>query len=135
MRPLCSEESRCARFWRTRFSGITQRFAPERRELHDAGLYRFRQTGERHSNSPGTRAADASLYQGADARGLPRHIAELVETREPVAIRDLLDIAPGSPIPLDEVQSEAEILARFSHAGDVARRAWVRRRIARSRLR
>ncbi len=43
-----------------------------------------------------------------------RAYAELAETREPVAIRDLFDFAPGNPIVLEEVDSESAILARFT---------------------
>src|SRR5437016_12215964 len=36
------------------------------------------------------------------------------EQRDPIAVRDLLEVAPADPIPLDEVESEASILSRFS---------------------
>src|SRR5439155_249431 len=39
---------------------------------------------------------------------------ELGEQRDPIAVRDLLEVAPADPIPLDEVESEASILSRFS---------------------
>ena len=39
---------------------------------------------------------------------------ELGQQREPVAVRDLLEIVPGKPLPLDEVETEASILGRFS---------------------
>src|SRR5580700_3244274 len=39
---------------------------------------------------------------------------EIAGKREPVAIRDLLEIAPGVPVPLGEVESEASVLSRFS---------------------
>jgi len=88
-------------------------FAPAAPELHDAGLYRFRQTGERHSNSPEL-VRRMHRYIKAPSLDGYQSFAELVEAREPVAIRDLLEPAPGAAIPLEAVQSEAEILARFS---------------------
>jgi glutamate synthase domain-containing protein 2 len=39
---------------------------------------------------------------------------ELAGNKEPVAIRDLLEVAPAIPVPLQEVESEASILSRFS---------------------
>ena len=43
-----------------------------------------------------------------------RAFVELGHQREPVAVRDLLDIVPGKPLPLDQLESEASILSRFS---------------------
>jgi glutamate synthase (ferredoxin) len=88
-------------------------FARDGRDLEDAGYYRFRQTGERHSSSPElvrrlhryVRAPDPEAYHA---------FAELAEAREPVAVRDLLEIVSCAPAPLAEVESEAAILARFS---------------------
>jgi glutamate synthase (ferredoxin) len=82
-------------------------------DLPDAGLYRFRQTGERHSNSPEL-VRRMHRYIKSPTRDAYSAFAELAESREPVAIRDLLEITPGKPIPLEKVQPEAEILARFS---------------------
>ena len=39
---------------------------------------------------------------------------ELGHQREPVAIRDLLEFVPGKALPVDEVETEASILSRFS---------------------
>ncbi len=39
---------------------------------------------------------------------------EVAATREPVTIRDLLEIAPATPVPLQEVESDTSILSRFS---------------------
>ncbi|HUJ32540.1 MAG TPA: glutamate synthase large subunit [Candidatus Acidoferrum sp.] len=91
----------------------TEAFAPGAAELSDAGLYRFRQTGERHSNSPEL-VRRMHRYIKSPTRESYQSFSALAEGREPVAIRDLFQIPPGAPIPLDEVQPESEILARFS---------------------
>src|SRR5208282_3243813 len=88
-------------------------FAPGAPELQDAGLYRFRQIGERHSNSPELVRRMHRYIKSPTPEGY-RAFAELVETREPVAIRDLLDTVSGTTIPLEAVQSEAEIVTHFS---------------------
>ena len=88
-------------------------FSAEAPGLRDAGLYRFRKDGERHSNSPDfVRRLHAFVKTPGEAQF--RSLNELAENREPVAIRDLLEVAPGSPIPLARSESEASILTRFS---------------------
>src|SRR5947199_2498311 len=88
-------------------------FAGKTTDLRDFGLYRFRHSGEQHANSPEV------------VRGMHRYIkspteendaafVELGEQRDRIAVRDLLEVAPADPIPLDEVESEASILSRFS---------------------
>ena len=88
-------------------------FASSAPEMHDAGLYRFRQTGERHSNSPELVRRMHRYIKAPTPEGY-QSFAELVEAREPVAIRDLLETVAAAPVPLESVQSEAEVLARFS---------------------
>jgi glutamate synthase domain-containing protein 2 len=39
---------------------------------------------------------------------------ELAAKKEPAAIRDLLEIKPAVPVPLEEVESDASVLSRFS---------------------
>jgi len=82
-------------------------------EMNDAGLYRFRQTGERHSNSPEV-VRRMHRYIKSPTAETYRAFSELAESREPVAIRDLLEIVDGKPVPLETVQPETEILSRFS---------------------
>jgi glutamate synthase (ferredoxin) len=88
-------------------------FNPAERELNDAGLYRFRQTGERHSNSPELVRRMHRYIKSPTAEAY-NSFKEMAEAREPVAIRDLLEIVPGKPIPIESVQPESEILERFS---------------------
>jgi glutamate synthase (ferredoxin) len=91
----------------------TGAFDRSARELNDAGLYRFRQTGERHANSPEL-VRRMHRYIKSPTPEAYASFKELADGRDPVAIRDLLDIAPRSPIAIDSVQPESEILARFS---------------------
>ncbi len=88
-------------------------FASSGGNLRDAGLYRFRKSGELHSNSPalvrhlhGFVKSPAGETYGA--------YADVVLGREPVAVRDLLHIEASSPIAIDEVEPESEILKRFA---------------------
>ncbi|HTU32817.1 MAG TPA: glutamate synthase large subunit [Candidatus Acidoferrum sp.] len=90
-------------------------FDPSARELNDAGLYRFRQTGERHSNSPEL-VRRMHRYIKSPTPEAYASFKQLADAREPVAIRDLIEIVPGkaSAIALGAVQPESEILSRFS---------------------
>jgi len=89
-------------------------FMPESPEMRDAGLYRFRQTGEQHSSSPELVRRMHKYIQSPTPEAY-QAFAELAETREPVAVRDLIAIAPGKlPISLDDVEPDTAILARFS---------------------
>ena len=82
-------------------------------DLRDDGLYRFRHAGERHSSSPAL-VRSMHRYIGAPTPENYRAYEALAESREPVAVRDLLDFAASDAIALDEVESESEILRRFS---------------------
>jgi glutamate synthase domain-containing protein 2/glutamate synthase domain-containing protein 3 len=88
-------------------------FADDLAVLADAGLYRFRQSGERHSTSPELVRRMHRYIKSPDAENY-RAYAELVETREPNAVRDLLEIRSSTPVALEEVEEESAILRRFS---------------------
>jgi glutamate synthase (ferredoxin) len=88
-------------------------FDPSSRELNDAGLYRFRQAGERHSNSPELVRRMHRYIKSPSAEAYAS-FRELADVREPVAMRDLLEIVLGKAIPVEAVQPESEILSRFS---------------------
>ncbi|HWX55934.1 MAG TPA: glutamate synthase large subunit [Verrucomicrobiae bacterium] len=86
-------------------------FAEHQTGLKDAGLYRYRKEGERHSTSPELmRQLHADIKSGNAAS----HYEELGQTREPIAVRDLLEFKPGQPAGIDEVEPETVILHRFS---------------------
>ena len=87
--------------------------AREGLELHDAGLYRFRHNGELHSSSPElVRRMHRYIKSPSDENY--RAFSDLHSQRETVAVRDLLKISPGAVVPLDDVESEASVLSRFS---------------------
>ncbi|MGC2722257.1 MAG: glutamate synthase large subunit [Candidatus Acidiferrales bacterium] len=89
-------------------------FKPEAPEMQDAGLYRFRQHGEQHGSSPELMRRMHKYIASPTAEGY-QAFAELAETREPIAVRDLIAIAPGrTPVALEEVEPDATILSRFS---------------------
>ena len=81
--------------------------------MQDAGLYRFRHSGERHNTSPDLVRRMHSYIKSPTPANYASFV-ELADTREPVAIRDHLEIANSTPIPLDEVEPASAILSRFS---------------------
>jgi glutamate synthase (ferredoxin) len=83
-------------------------------ELENPGYVKFRKGGEPHATSPPV--VDA-LQQAAHAlrRGDYDRFAALVNGRDPLELRDLLDLADGPQgIPLDEVEPTHSIVRRFS---------------------
>jgi glutamate synthase (ferredoxin) len=100
--------------------------SPETRRLENPGYVKVRKGGEPHATSP--EVVDA-LQKVAAAHALRRAVksegraeyarfAELVNNRQPLELRDLLEPVAGErPIPVDEVEPAASILARFSSGG------------------
>jgi glutamate synthase domain-containing protein 2/glutamate synthase domain-containing protein 1/glutamate synthase domain-containing protein 3 len=89
-------------------------FTPESPAMHDAGLYRFRQHGERHATSPEL-VRRMHRYIKSPTDEAYSSFMELAEGREPIAIRDLFEIsADAAAVPVEEVEAESEILSRFS---------------------
>jgi glutamate synthase (ferredoxin) len=88
-------------------------FSTTSAHLQDNGLYRFRRQGEQHASSPElVRRMHRYLKSPTDENRLS--FMELGQQREPVAVRDLLELVPGEARPLEEVETEASILSRFS---------------------
>jgi glutamate synthase (ferredoxin) len=88
-------------------------FQPDFKAPADAGLYRFRKQGEKHATSADLLRKLHAHIKNPDAA----HYSEfesLAVTREPVAIRDLLEFVPAEAGPRDSVEPEAEIVKRFS---------------------
>ncbi|MBN2306021.1 MAG: glutamate synthase large subunit, partial [Anaerolineae bacterium] len=83
--------------------------------LESQGIYQYRKDGEQHAWNPETvyllqwaaRTGDHQKYQ---------QFAQLVnqQNQRPHVIRGLLDFAPQSPIPLDEVEPVENILKRMT---------------------
>ncbi len=83
-------------------------------ELENPGYVKFRKGGERHATSP---PVVESLQRAAHAlrRGDYERFASLVNEREPLELRDLVELAPAAePVPLDEVEPAETIVRRFS---------------------
>jgi glutamate synthase domain-containing protein 2/glutamate synthase domain-containing protein 3 len=88
-------------------------YAAETNPLQDTGLYRFRQNGERHATSPEIVRRLHRYIKSPNDENFKSYSA-LAGEREPVAIRDLLKVRDTLPIPLDDVETEASLLSRFS---------------------
>ena len=105
--------------------------------LDNPGWFKHRPRGEYHATNPqvmqalhfAVRGEDAEmkgskrgahlLQQAVKGGGYERyeHFARLVNERPAAALRDLLEVLPaGAPVPLEEVEPAAAILARFSTA-------------------
>src|ERR1700730_4339679 len=82
-------------------------------QLQDQGLYRFRHQGEQHAVSPEL-VRRMHRYIKFPTEENHRAFKELGQQREAVAVRDLMEIVPNKPLPLDEVENDAAILGRFS---------------------
>ncbi|MFZ0761414.1 MAG: glutamate synthase large subunit, partial [Candidatus Sulfotelmatobacter sp.] len=82
-------------------------------EFRDAGLYRFRRNGEQHASSPEL-VRRMHRYIKAPTPQNQAALAVLSRERKNVAVRDLLEFRPAPPVPLEEVESEASLLSRFS---------------------
>jgi glutamate synthase (ferredoxin) len=88
-------------------------YSADKTPLQDTGLYRFRQNGERHATSPEiVRRMHRYIKSPTDQNF--KLYSELAGEREPVAIRDLLKVRNERPLPVDEVETEASLLSRFS---------------------
>jgi len=101
------------------FDGLAERvlerhqaaFAASAPKLPDPGLVRFRKDGEYHAFNP----FSARVLQQAAGDGPADYNAfvELIQSRQPAVLRDLLTIRPAHPIPLVEVESVEELRRRF----------------------
>ncbi len=96
----------------------------ERVELENPGFYKFRKGGEPHATTPEVVSALQESVTAAHAlrqavKGqrseLYTRFAELVNGREPMELRDLLDLTSAGPaLSLDEVEPVESIVRRFS---------------------
>jgi glutamate synthase (ferredoxin) len=88
-------------------------FASSTADFRDSGLYRFRHNGEQHGNSPELVKRMHRYIKFPTPQNYGA-LAALSGERKNVAVRDLLDIRPAQPVPVDEVESEVSLLSRFS---------------------
>jgi glutamate synthase (ferredoxin) len=93
-------------------------------KLENPGFYKFRKGGEPHATTPDVvdalqvtvAAAHALRTASRDGRSdLYERFAALVNQRDPIEPRDLLELVPaGTPVPLEEVEAATDIVKRFS---------------------
>jgi glutamate synthase (NADPH/NADH) large chain len=96
---------------------LAQRAWNSRVDMEQGGLLRFVHGGEYHAYNPDVIATLQAAVQSGDY-SVYQEYARLVNDRPAMVIRDLLDVKPlGPPLPLEEVESEEAILARFDSAG------------------
>jgi glutamate synthase (ferredoxin) len=91
--------------------------------LENPGYVKFRKGGERHATNPEVVEA---LHETAAAHALRKAVngggwsvyerfSALVNERQPLELRDLLEpVPPGPPVPLDDVEPAESIARRFS---------------------
>jgi glutamate synthase domain-containing protein 2/glutamate synthase domain-containing protein 1/glutamate synthase domain-containing protein 3 len=106
--------------------------AGNRPRLENPGYFKFRKGGEPHETNPDVlealQAAARSDDMGAAhalrsavrTNGWERYsdFAELVNGREPMEVRDLLELRTAAqPVPLEEVEPAESIVQRFSSGG------------------
>jgi glutamate synthase (ferredoxin) len=91
----------------------TAGFGSAAAEFRDSGLYRFRHNGEQHANSPEF-VRRMHRYIKSPTEQNHAALAVLSNERKNVAVRDLLEVRPAQPLPLDDVESEVSLLSRFS---------------------
>jgi glutamate synthase domain-containing protein 2/glutamate synthase domain-containing protein 1/glutamate synthase domain-containing protein 3 len=78
--------------------------------LTEAGLVRFRRGGEYHAFNPYVvKALHRAIRDGASHETM----VDLVKSRPPVALRDLLEFIPQQPVPLGDVEPVEAIARRF----------------------
>jgi glutamate synthase domain-containing protein 2/glutamate synthase domain-containing protein 1/glutamate synthase domain-containing protein 3 len=83
-----------------------------RRKLSDIGRYRFRRDGEYHAFQPlVVRALQKAATSGS--RDDYARFTELVYSRPPTVLRDLLSFKPRMPVPLEKVESMESIRRCF----------------------
>ncbi len=94
--------------------------------LENPGFVKFRKGGEPHATNPDVvdaahdMAAAHALRTAVTRKTWERYerFAELVNGREPLELRDLIELVPeGPPAPLEEVEPATAIARRFSSGG------------------
>ncbi len=86
-------------------------------QLDPGGFYRFRRDGESHAFNPPVLDALHTAVHTNEWSDYQKY-AELVNQREPIALRDLLEFkSDRSPIPVEQVEPVEQIRKRFCTAG------------------
>jgi glutamate synthase (NADPH/NADH) large chain len=84
--------------------------------VEQGGLYKYVHGGEYHMYNPDVIGALQAAVVSGDYAHYQLY-AQLVNGRPASALRDLLGLAAGTPLPLDEVEPLEAVLARFDGAG------------------
>ena len=84
--------------------------------LPNPGFYKYKKDGEYHAYSPAVVHALQKAVKGDGDYEAYRTYSDLVHSRPPTELRDLLDFVPSAPVPLEEVEAEEDIVRRFSTA-------------------
>ncbi|HEY6292852.1 MAG TPA: glutamate synthase large subunit [Terriglobia bacterium] len=82
-------------------------------KLEFSGLYRFRKGLERHAYSAEVLRHLQKAAKDNDSKAY-RTLATELEGREPLAVRDLFRFRPTTPVPIEEVESAAQIMRQFT---------------------
>ena len=89
-------------------------FGNENSQLRDLGLYRFRREGERHSTSPELVRRMHHYIKSPSAENYQAFTETCRKKRAGGDSRSSWKSRPATPVPLQEVESDASILSRFS---------------------
>jgi glutamate synthase domain-containing protein 2/glutamate synthase domain-containing protein 1/glutamate synthase domain-containing protein 3 len=92
----------------------------QRPRLENPGYVKFRKGGEPHETNPDVVDAAHALRRAVRTNGFGhyRDFADLVNGREPMEVRDLLELQQAAaPVPLEEVEPAESIVRRFSAGG------------------
>jgi glutamate synthase domain-containing protein 2/glutamate synthase domain-containing protein 1/glutamate synthase domain-containing protein 3 len=93
-------------------AGKSGPLSESRRKLTDIGRYRFRRDGEYHAYQPLViRALQKAAKTGSSEDY--QQFTQLVYSRPPTTLRDLLSFKERTSVPLEEVESMESIRARF----------------------
>ncbi len=83
-------------------------------ELEPGGIYQWRRRGEYHMYNPESVAALQHAVRSANYKLFKNYSAKINDTSKQLCtIRGLLDFKPGTPIPIEEVESVRDIVKRF----------------------
>ncbi|MDE6370668.1 MAG: glutamate synthase large subunit, partial [Duncaniella sp.] len=105
-------EAMCKDILKAHSEAFSQDF-PTDNPLPFIGQYSFRKDGEEHAWNPET-IATLQLATRLGSYKKFKEFTSLVDNkRNPIFIRDFLEFVPGSPISIEEVESEEEIMRRF----------------------
>ncbi|HEX2678227.1 MAG TPA: glutamate synthase large subunit, partial [Polyangiales bacterium] len=83
-------------------------------ELDPGGIYQWRRRGEHHMYNPESVASLQHAVRSGNYQLFKKYSAKVNDnSKQLCTIRGLLELKPGTPVPLAEVESVAEIVKRF----------------------